>query len=145
MVKAALSSMATWLGLRLLNRPLRHLLSLAAGLEPSKAPLPGELAHLAATLTHLHQQVRVLTEQRVSVLPQEADQTLSTLFHRLRTPLTRLRLRVERVDDPALKETLRQDLRAISELLDDSQAALHGACVTPDTNRTNPQHTAGQA
>jgi len=142
-VKSGLTSLVTRLGQYLLIQPIQQLSRLAAGQEQSLPTLPGELGTLAAKILELQQQLRLQAKPSTPDLDAAMDRKLSHLFHRLRTPLTRLRLRVERVEDTALKDILRQDLRLMSELLDDAQDALQSGCITPDTKRTNPLYTSG--
>lgn len=136
------ASLATWLGLRLLRQPILHLARFAAGKEETPPMLPGELRHLAEMIAKIRHQPQEGSREHSWEHSQEVEHALAALFHRLRTPLTRLRLRVERVGDEALKDALRQDLRHIGELLDSTQDALHDGCVMRDTKRTNPLHTA---
>ncbi len=49
----------------------------------------------------------------------ERTQMLAAITHDLQTPLTRLRLRLERVDDQELRERLVADLRAMRALIDE--------------------------
>ena len=49
----------------------------------------------------------------------ERTQMLAAITHDLQTPLTRLRLRLERVEDPELRERLVADLQAMRALIDE--------------------------
>jgi len=61
-----------------------------------------ELRNLGATFNLLGSQVEDMIDRERA--------TLAAMSHRLRTPLTRLRLRIDQVDDPDLVDTLLNDL-----------------------------------
>jgi len=79
---------------------------LTARVEPEGPP---ELQDLATTFNDLGGQVEGMLERERALV---AD-----MSHRLRTPLTRLRLRLDLVDDPALAAELRMDLDATTNAL----------------------------
>jgi signal transduction histidine kinase len=56
---------------------------------------------------------------RIQLLLARERENVADLSHRLRTPVTALRLRVEAVDDPALRERLGGDLDALQATVDE--------------------------
>lgn len=54
--------------------------------------------------------------ERISLFVEERTALLAAVSHDLRTPLTRMRLRVERVGDPELRAALARDLDALEAI-----------------------------
>jgi signal transduction histidine kinase len=71
-----------------------------------------EVQTLAKSLNDMHSRVRGMIEDRTRML--------RAISHDLRTPLTRLRLRAERSNQPELKASLLSDIAALSDMIDDS-------------------------
>lgn len=71
-----------------------------------------EISNLARTLNDMRSRVRGMFDDRTRML--------RAISHDLRTPLTRLRLRAERSDQPALREAMLSDIAAISDLMDET-------------------------
>lgn len=72
---------------------------------------PPEVQELAGAIDRLVGRIQLLlTRER---------ETVADLSHRLRTPVTALRLRVEGVDDPALRDRLSGDLDALQATVDE--------------------------
>lgn len=65
-------------------------------------------------------------QQRIHRLIDERTETLAAVGHDLRTPLSRLQLRVEGVADPALREELSGDLDEMGEMLESLMAFFGG-------------------
>jgi signal transduction histidine kinase len=91
-----------------LTRPLRALSEAAKGLvlnlDQPPVPVTGaiEVANAAGAFNAMQQEIRKLLETRT--------QALAGVSHDLRLPITRLRLRAERIADPTLKEAISSDL-----------------------------------
>ncbi|HET9998024.1 MAG TPA: HAMP domain-containing sensor histidine kinase [Nocardioides sp.] len=81
----------------------------AAGV-PAQVSGPPEVRDLAEALNRLVARVEVLLERE--------RQSVADLSHRLRTPMTALRLRVEGVADPAERERLAADLDELQGMVD---------------------------
>jgi signal transduction histidine kinase len=62
--------------------------------------------------------------ERIRLLIEERTRMLLAISHDLRTPLTRLRLRAERILDPGLREAMMNDLVAVTEMLGETLAFL---------------------
>ncbi len=97
--------------------PLGRLARAAEGLgeDLDRAPLrpegPSEVRRAALAFNAMQSRLRRNLAQRT--------QMLAAITHDLRTPLTRLRLRLEQVNDPALREALLRDHHAMVQLVNE--------------------------
>lgn len=100
---------------RFVSKPLRRLekaaeaFSVSLDPEPISERGPEEVRAALSTFNMMQQRVREGFLERT--------QLLAGIGHDLQTPLTRLRLRLEQVEDPALKERLILDLSAMQTLV----------------------------
>ncbi|MEP6790288.1 MAG: ATP-binding protein [Ramlibacter sp.] len=105
----------TWWAVRLATRPLQRLAEAADALGPGATaqPLsvegPREVAQAARAFNAI--------QQRISTYLAERMQILAAVSHDLLTPITRMRLRAELLDDTALRDKLQHDLDAMQELV----------------------------
>ncbi len=86
---------------------------------PLAATGPAEIAQLAAALDEMRRRIRKLVDERTGML--------AAIGHDLRTPLTRLRLRAERLPDPAARDTLLSDIAALEGMVREALAFLRDA------------------
>lgn len=104
-----------WLAVRLATQPLVRLADAAERLDPARAgqPLspdgPVEVAKAARALNTL--------QQRVSAHVAERMQILAAISHDLQTPITRMRLRLEAMDESPAQTRLLDDVGQISQLV----------------------------
>jgi signal transduction histidine kinase len=77
---------------------------------------PREIAQVAEALNDMRERVRALVNERT--------QMLLAISHDLRTPLTRLRLRAERLSDASLRDNMLRDVATINEMLGETLAYL---------------------
>jgi signal transduction histidine kinase len=118
-VLVAAVAVSAVLAVRWLTQPLARLGEQAEqlGRNLRQAPLPEtgptEVARAAAALNTMQERLRRYVEDRTRIL--------SALSHDLRTPLTRLRLRLESLPDRALREDM---LRDVDELRQMAQGTL---------------------
>jgi signal transduction histidine kinase len=97
-------------------RPLTELADRARALgdgtttAPARVSGPPEVRELAETLNRLVGRVEVLLERE--------REAVSDLSHRLRTPITALRLRIEAMADPGVREQLATDLDELEGMVD---------------------------
>jgi len=104
-----------WLAVRLVTRPLARLADAAERLDPARAgPLlpqdgPTEVAKAARALNAL--------QSRVSAHVTERMQILAAISHDLQTPITRMRLRLESLDESPAQVRLLDDVDQISHLI----------------------------
>ena len=100
---------------RITSAPLQRLAATASALgqdldrEPMAETGPLEVRHAAQAFNAMQQQLQRHLASRT--------QMLAAITHDLQTPLTRLRLRLENVEDVALRERLIADLAAMQALI----------------------------
>tara|TARA_R110002049_G_scaffold186056_1_gene354330 strand:- start:282 stop:1649 length:1368 start_codon:yes stop_codon:yes gene_type:complete len=106
----------SWIAVRLATRPLRTMAEAAnrLGDDPERAaPLPtGGPTEVGAAATAFNRM-----QQRVREHIRERTRILAAISHDLQTPVTRLRLRAEQIDDVALRQRFNADLDAMQTLI----------------------------
>jgi len=104
-----------WLVARIATGPLRQLADAADHLDISRAHEPlreqGSTEVRAATRAFNRMQRRIYEDVR------ERTGMLAAITHDLQTPLTRLRLRLEKLPDEALRNKLVGDMQAMQQML----------------------------
>jgi signal transduction histidine kinase len=106
---------AAWWAVRLALRPLRRLEAAVEGFgrDIDHPPLdesgPREVRGAARAFNAMRERIRAHVAERTRIL--------AAVAHDLKTPLTRLRLKVEGLPDEALKEKLLEDLGAMKHLV----------------------------
>lgn len=108
---------ASWVGARLLARPVQQLASGANRLaqDVHAPPLdeetgPAEARDATRALNLMQQRIRTQLAQQ--------SRFLAAVSHDLRTPLTRMTLRIERIEDNNVRYRLRQDVAEMNGLID---------------------------
>jgi signal transduction histidine kinase len=114
---------AAWYGAKLLSRPIQRLSDAAERLSENLDSTPLEEsgpreARLAAYTFNLMQ-------KRIIEQVQQRSRMLGAVSHDLRTPLSRLKLRLEQIDDEKLQGQMRQDLDDMISMLDATLTYLH--------------------
>lgn len=100
------------------TRPLKQLANAADafGRDLDAPPIseegPTETVRAAGAFNRMQGRIKRLVEER--------SRALAAVSHDLRTPLTRLRLRCELVDDNTLREQMNADLEAMAMMLDNT-------------------------
>lgn len=121
-----------WLAVRVATRPLKVLAKAADTLGPDlKAEHldesgPSEVARAARAFNAM--------QARIAGYMAERMQILASISHDLQTPITRMRLRVDVMDDDTQGARLRQDLQEMEQLVKEGVAyarTLHGAAEVP--------------
>ncbi|BEV71130.1 hypothetical protein THUN1379_06120 [Paludibacterium sp. THUN1379] len=106
--------LASWL-VRRLTRPLAALADAASGLASNldQPPLPEtgprEVVRAAAAFNRMQRELKSYLETR--------SQALAGVSHDLRLPITRLRLRLEQIADPTLRERIEMDLSEMDSMI----------------------------
>ena len=114
---------AAWFGAKLLSRPIQRLSAAAERLsvDLDSPPLdesgPFEARQAASTFNLMQRRIREQVSQRARML--------GAVSHDLRTPLSRLKLRLEQIDDLRLQGQMRQDLDDMIGMLDATLSYLH--------------------
>ena len=132
----ALMILCAWLAVRIAIRPLTRLAQAVENLDPNTHPVhldeqgPTEVAHAAIAFNAM--------QARIAAYLRERMQLLAAISHDLQTPLTRMKLRAELMDDCGDKDKLWNDLGEMEHLVREGLAyarSVHGA--TEESRRTD--------
>ncbi|MBV7476454.1 ATP-binding protein [Pseudomonas sp. PDM31] len=132
----ALMLACTWLAVRIAIRPLTRLADAVETLDPNAHPVlldeqgPTEVAHAAKAFNAM--------QARIAAYLKERMQLLAAISHDLQTPITRMKLRAEFMDDSSEKDKLCNDLGEMEHLVREGVAyarSIHGA--TEESRRTD--------
>ena len=117
LVLASAAAALAYVTARLATAPVRRLATAAQALgrDLDRPPLPEEGP------TEVRKGARAFNTMQAQIKRREDERTLmlAAITHDLQTPLTRLRLRLEKVVDPALRAALVADQAAMMELIRD--------------------------
>jgi signal transduction histidine kinase len=128
--------LCTWLAVRIAIRPLTRLSQAVETLDPNTHPVhldekgPTEVAHAAMAFNAM--------QSRIAAYLKERMQLLAAISHDLQTPITRMKLRAEFMDDSSEKDKLWNDLGEMEHLVREGVAyarSVHGA--TEESRRTD--------
>ncbi|MHC8367390.1 ATP-binding protein [Pseudomonas sp. ZT5P21] len=128
--------LCTWLAVRIAIRPLTRLAQAVENLDPNTHPVhldekgPTEVAHAAMAFNAM--------QARIAAYLKERMQLLAAISHDLQTPITRMKLRAEFMDDSSEKDKLWNDLGEMEHLVREGVAyarSVHGA--TEESRRTD--------
>jgi signal transduction histidine kinase len=132
LVQFAVLALCGWQAVRLVTRPLAELATVAEELGPDlKAPAlketgPAEVARAARAFNAMQRRMAAYMDERVEIL--------AAISHDLQTPMTRMRLRTELMDDSPERDKLQQDLAAMQSLIKQGMTyarTLHGGTEAP--------------
>jgi signal transduction histidine kinase len=132
LAQLAVLAACAWIAVRLVTRPLAQLAAAADDLGPDlKArPLaedgPAEVADAARAFNAMQRRIASYMAERVEIL--------AAISHDLQTPITRMRLRTDLMDDGEDRRKIRQDLDAMHVLVREGVTyarTLHGAAEPP--------------
>jgi signal transduction histidine kinase len=132
----ALLIACTWLAVRIAIRPLTRLAQAVETLDPNAHAVqldekgPIEVAHAAKAFNSM--------QARIAAYLKERMQLLAAISHDLQTPITRMKLRAEFMDDSTEKDKLWNDLGEMEHLVREGVAyarSIHGA--TEESRRTD--------
>jgi signal transduction histidine kinase len=108
-------ALLAWVVARMSTRPLQGLANAADKLDLSREPEPlpeqgsSEVRSAARAFNHMQQRIQDDLRERTGML--------AAITHDLQTPLTRLRLRLEKVQDAELRDKLVRDMSAMHQML----------------------------
>ncbi|MDR9754261.1 HAMP domain-containing sensor histidine kinase [Pseudomonas sp. SZMC_28357] len=128
MVQLSLLLLCTWLAVRTAIRPLTRLANAVDNLDPNTHTVhldekgPTEVAYAAKAFNTM--------QDRIAAYLKERMQLLAAISHDLQTPITRMKLRAEFMDESSEKDKLCNDLGEIEHLVREGVAyarSVHGA------------------
>lgn len=118
--------LAAWVAARWLAKPIQRMARAAdeLGENLNRPPLdeasgPVEVRQAAAVFNQMQDRLRQQLADR--------SRFLAAISHDLRTPLTRLKLRAEKIGDPVLHDSVRKDLDEMAAMIDGALDYLRGA------------------
>lgn len=132
----ALMIACTWLAVKIAIRPLTRLAQAVETLDPNTHAVhldekgPTEVAHAAKAFNAM--------QARIAAYLKERMQLLAAISHDLQTPITRMKLRAEFMDDSSEKDKLWNDLGEMEHLVREGVAyarSVHGS--TEESRRTD--------
>jgi signal transduction histidine kinase len=121
----ALLAVFTWIAVRLATRPLAQFARAADALghtllaRPLAEEGPLEVAQAAVAFNAMQRRIAEQVAERIQIL--------AAVSHDLQTPITRMRLRTDLLDDAALREKLHGDLRVMQALVEEGIAYARSA------------------
>lgn len=122
----------TWLAVRLATRPLTRLAHAADSMIPTaNGPRmseegPTEVAHAAIAFNAMQERIGRHLKERLHIL--------ASISHDLQTPITRMRLRAEALDEGEDSQKILDDLREMEHLVREGVAyarSVHGGAESP--------------
>jgi len=132
LAELATLAIIAWLAMRLVTKPLADLAAAAEELGPdlrgtvlSEAG-PTEVARASKAFNAMQQRIAGYMDERVEIL--------ASISHDLQTPITRMRLRTELMDENSGRDKLRQDLESMQVLVKEGLTyarTLHGEAEAP--------------
>lgn len=131
-VQLAVLAACAWFAVRLVTRPLARLAAAADELGPDLKTQaldedgPTEVAHAARAFNAMQRRIAGYMAERVEIL--------AAISHDLQTPITRMRLRTDLMDNEKDQVKFRQDLDAMNALVREGVTyarTLHGATEPP--------------
>ncbi|HEY0505869.1 MAG TPA: HAMP domain-containing sensor histidine kinase [Lysobacter sp.] len=137
-MQLALLLLVTWMAVRLATRPLARLADAAHTLSPAgdgerlQEGGPTEVAHAVSAFNAM--------QDRIAQYMQERLQILAAISHDLQTPITRMRLRADTMDESPQRERMLDDLGQMQHLVREGIAyarSAHGASEAPARTELN--------
>jgi signal transduction histidine kinase len=122
-----LVALSCWLAVRQATAPLRALADAADAVGPDLRPAdipergPSEVVRATRALNAMQRRIASYVDERLRIL--------AAISHDLQTPITRMRLRVDMMDDAAQQQRLNGDLSELQDLVREGLAyarAMHG-------------------
>ena len=117
--------LAAWIGARWLSAPIKRLATAAReiGLDIHRPPLAEDGTEECRAATRVFNQMQAQICQQLN----ERDRFVAAVSHDLRTPLTRLALRVEGLADASQRQHFGQDIREMNSMITATLDYLRGA------------------
>jgi signal transduction histidine kinase len=124
-VRLSALTLAAWVGAKWLSEPMRKLASAARelGSDIHRAPLVEEGTSECRETTRVFNQMQTRIREQL----EQRDQFVAAVSHDLRTPLTRLALRAEALQDPQERMRFGKDIVEMDEMIRATLDYLRGA------------------
>jgi signal transduction histidine kinase len=131
-VQFVLLAVCSWFAVSIATRPLNQLAHAAETLGPDMTATrlresgPSEVARAAKAFNAMQDRIRMYMKERIQIL--------AAISHDLQTPITRMRIRTDLLDDETERGRFQQDLREMESLVREGVAygrTLHGAAEVP--------------
>jgi signal transduction histidine kinase len=122
-----------WFAVRIAARPLHQLAEAADALGPDLQPVrmpedgPSEVARAARAFNAMQDRIAGYIAERVQIL--------AAISHDLQTPITRMRLRVDMMEDETQQPKLQQDLQEMENLVKEGVAYARSMHATSEEPR----------
>lgn len=124
-VRLTAVALTSWIAARWLTYPIKRLANAAEELGKNlNSPLIDE----ASGPSEVRQASRVFNQMqsRIKQQMEERNRFLAAVSHDLRTPLTRLKLRAEKIDQHELQSDVRNDINEMASIIDTTLDYLRG-------------------
>jgi signal transduction histidine kinase len=117
--------LAAWVGARWLSQPIRRLASAARdiGLDIRRPPMAENGSDECRAATRVFNQMQAQICRQLD----ERDRFVAAVSHDLRTPLTRLALRAESLEDPLARRAFGHDIVEMNDMITATLDYLRGA------------------
>jgi signal transduction histidine kinase len=131
-VQLVLLAACSWFAVSIATRPLNQLAHAAETLGPDMTATrlresgPTEVARAAKAFNAMQDRIGMYMKERIQIL--------AAISHDLQTPITRMRIRTDLLDDETERARFQQDLREMESLVREGVAygrTLHGAAEVP--------------
>lgn len=124
-VRLSALTLAAWVGAKWLSEPMRRLAEAARelGRDIHRAPLKEEGTRECIATTRVFNQMQIQMRQQL----EQRDQFVAAVSHDLRTPLTRLALRAESLQDPQERARFGKDIVEMDAMIRATLDYLRGA------------------
>jgi signal transduction histidine kinase len=124
-IRLAAVGLTAWIAARWLSNPIKRMASTAEklGNDLNSPPVDDESGP-----TEVRQASKVFNQmqRRLKQQMEERNRFLAAVSHDLRTPLTRLKLRAEKIDTAELKADVQRDINEMSAIIDTTLDYLRG-------------------
>lgn len=124
-IRLSAVALTSWIAARWLAQPIRRL---ANASEELGRNLNSPLIDETSGPSEVRQASRVFNQMQARIKQQMEERTrfLAAVSHDLRTPLTRLKLRAEKIADPGLKSDVQGDIDEMASIIDTTLDYLRG-------------------
>lgn len=124
-IRLAAVALAAWVGASWLSQPIKRLAqaALELGHDIGRPPLQMQGPKECREATQVFNQMQAQIQQQLS----DRDRFVAAVSHDLRTPLTRLRLRAEGIEQPEQRRKFQQDIVEMDEMIRSTLDYLRGS------------------